>query len=176
MKSTASAANRRPSRLSTDRQQFENRMETFSSRRTTTTRPSAVNPLSPPQGLSAREADLWSSEFGALPSGHMQPSDIPHMRRHLRLLVEERDAFENMVRMKRSRDAAAHWRSCVSLLGASSRSLRIQPHQRLPPRRVGLLQAGSEKIEEIARGHGPSGASDWRALFPAAHKPGRSQP
>jgi hypothetical protein len=68
------------------------------------------------------------------------------------------------VRVGRNRDNATHWRSCVALVQSARRALRLLPHSRQSPKRVGVLAAGSVQADGSAYDSPAAGTHDWRSL------------
>ncbi len=116
-----------------------------------------------PPGLTRPELEAWAGEFGGYPAGHFSALDIPAMVHHCRLVVETSEAQRLMVKKGRNRDAAGHWRSCMALMAASRRALRMVPSARLTPARAGVIAAGRTRADDSAQEYGKH---DWRSLFP----------
>lgn len=132
--------------------------------------PPAPHVIIPPEDLTADEQQTWNREFGAVPFGHFVRADIPAMRAHVQLVIEEAEARSAMLRRDRSRDASSHWRGVCAAVMGSRRALRLLPSARQTPRRAGLVAAGAASAEpDLFDNSRP----DWRSLFPNANDAGK---
>lgn len=128
-------------------------------------RKQTVNVLAPPSHLPADEKRIWNELFGGVPVGQLGLRDRYLMLNHLKVALEERAAFTAMIESDRRPDRAQHWRSCVTLLHASARQLRLNPQQRLEPRRIGIMDRGRTRNDGTEF---QLGGDHWRDLFPPA--------
>jgi len=130
-------------------------------------KPAAIlrpNRVLPPDDLPTHLRAIWCREFAAVPAGHFAQCDLGAMLDLVRLVHEVGEAHAAML-AKRNRDTATHWRACVALVQSARRSLRLLPHARQSPRRVGVLVSGNTRADGSAYDPPERGAHDWRSLF-----------